>query len=312
MPGYEPDRPDNPILRWSSYLRDGILQKRIGMRVDYIVGDIRRARWKAMQKKREFKDIRLARGVRMRLFLDSEVSYAIYAKDFEALERKFHLAFLRTGDIYIDIGANIGLFTLLAAKQVGKEGRVYAFEPTPTTYERLLTNVRLNQFENVSTYQCAVSDKSGQAAMTLSLDGFDGRNSIATPTGGEQFSTALVKTTTLDEFVAEQNLSGKISMIKIDVEGWETYVLAGGRKCLSASTAPILQVEFAEEARESAGSSSMELHRSLTELGYQLFTFDGQDNNLTPVTLERIKNCQFNVIATKNYDEVISRIRRES
>jgi FkbM family methyltransferase len=310
MPGYDPNRPNNPVLRWLSYLQDGILHRRIGIRLNYIVGDLRRARWKAMRQKRQSKDIHLLPGVRMRLFLDSEVSYAIYAKDFEVNERKFHNAFLKSGDIYIDVGANIGLFTLIAAHRVGKEGHVYAFEPTPTSYERLMANVRLNRFSNVTAYQTALSDTSGQVAMTVSLDGYDGRNSIATPTGGEQFSTELVRTTTLDQFVQEQNLTGNLTMVKIDVEGWETHVLAGGKKSLSASEAPVLQVEFAEEARESAGSSSMELYRGLTRLGYRLFIFDVMEYDLIPVSLEQVKNSHLNVIAAKNPGEVVARIKR--
>ena len=263
-----------------------------------------------MQQKHQSKDIHLLPGVRMRLFLDSEVSYAIYAKDFEVNERKFHNAFLKPGDIYIDVGANIGLFTLIAAQRVGKEGHVYAFEPTPTSYERLMANVRLNRFSNVTAYQIALSDTSGQVEMAVSLDGYDGRNSIATPTGGEQFSTELVRTTTLDQFVQEQNLTGNLTMVKIDVEGWETHVLAGGKKSLSASEAPVLQVEFAEEARESAGSSSMELYRSLTRLGYRLFIFDVMEYDLIPVSLEQVKNSHLNVIAAKNPGEVVARIKR--
>jgi FkbM family methyltransferase len=310
MPGYDPDRPDNPVLRWISYVQDGILTRRIGMRWNYVVGDLRRARWKAMQHKRQYKVVQLPDGVRMRLFMDSEVSYAIYAKDFETNERKFHHAYLRPGDVYIDIGANIGLFTLIAAHRVGKEGHVHAFEPTITSYQRLMANIQLNRFSNVSAHQCALSDKPGQVEMSVSLDGFDGRNSIVTPTGGEEFATELVKTTTLDQFVQEQNLAGKINMIKIDVEGWEMHVLMGAKKCLSAADAPMLQVEFAEDACESAGSSCMELYQSLTQLGYQLFTFDAQASDLIPVRMEQVKNGYFNAIATKNPQDVAKRIKR--
>ncbi len=310
MPGYDPDRPDNPVLRWISYLQDGILQQRIGIRLNYIIGDLRRASWRAMQQRRQSKDIHLSPGVRMRLFLDSEVSYAIYAKDFEVNERKFHDAFLKAGDVYIDVGANIGLFTLIAAHRVGKEGHVYAFEPTPTSYKRLMENVHLNHFSNVTAYQIALSDTSGQVAMTVSLDGYDGRNSIATPTGGKKFSRELVRTTTLDQFVQEQNLTGNLTMIKVDVEGWEKHVLAGGKKCLSASEAPILQVEFAEEALKSAGSSSKELYQDLTGLGYRLFIFDEIAYDLIPVFLEQGRNGNLNVIAAKNPGEVMARIKR--
>lgn len=310
MPGYDPGRPDNPVLRWVSYIQDGILLQRLQLRWSYIAGDIRRARWKLLKQRRHYQDIRLQPGVRMRLFLDSEVSYGIYAKNFEMKERVFHNAFLRPGDIYLDVGANIGLFTLIAAHRVGNDGHVYALEPTSTSFQRLLTNIRLNRFSNVSPFQIALSDAPGQVSMLVSLDGYDGRNSLTSPTAGEKFTSEMVSALTLDQFVHDQHLDNKITMIKIDVEGWETHVLAGGQGVLSAADAPILQIEFAEEARASAGSTSDELYRSLTSLGYQLFSFEAEAGALAPVSQSQVKNAHLNVIAAKDPAIITSRLER--
>jgi len=300
MPGYDPGRPDNPLLRWASYIQDGILMKRLRLRWSYIDGDIRRARWKSLQRRRQSLDIRLQEGLRMRLFMDSEVSYGIFAKNFELKERVFHNAFLRPGDIYLDVGANIGLFTLIAAHKVGNGGHVYAIEPTSTSFQRLLTNIQLNQFTNVSPFRIALSDAIGPVSMQVSEDGYDGRNSLTTPTAGEKFTSEMVSALTLDQFVQDQHLARKITMIKIDVEGWETHVLAGGKAILSTSDAPILQIEFAEEARASAGSTSDELYRNLTDLGYQLFSFQADGGALAPVSQSQVKNGHLNVIAAKD------------
>jgi len=300
MPGYDPGRPDNPVLRWVSYIQDGVLLQRLQLRWNYIAGDIRRARWKLLKERRQFQDIHLQPGVRMRLFLDSEVSYGIYAKNFEMRERLFHNAFLRAGDIYLDVGANIGLFTLIAAHKVGNDGHVYAFEPTSISFQRLLTNIRLNQFSNVSPFQIALSDAPGQVSMQVSLDGYDGRNSLTSPTAGEKFIPEMVSALTLDQFIQDQHLAKKITMIKIDVEGWETHVLTGGQGILSSAEAPILQIEFSEEARASAGSTSEELYRMLTGLGYRLFSFEAEAGALAPVSPSQVKNGHLNVIATKD------------
>lgn len=310
MPGYDPGRPENPVLRWVSYIQDGILLQRLQLRWNYIAGDLRRLRWKLLKQRRQFQDIRLQPGVRMRLFLDSEVSYGIYAKNFEMRERMFHNAFLRPGDIYLDVGANIGLFTLIAAHKVGNDGQVYALEPTSTSFQRLLTNIHLNRFSNVSPFQIALSDAPGQVSMLVSLDGYDGRNSLTSPTAGEKFTSEMVSALTLDQFVQEQHLDHKITMIKIDVEGWETHVLAGGRGILSATDAPILQIEFAEEARASAGSTTDELYRSLTSLGYQLFSFEAEAGALAPVSPSQVKNGHLNVIAAKDPTFITHRLKR--
>src|SRR5436189_6431842 len=94
--------------------------------------------------------IRLQPGLKMRLFGDSELCHLIYCRSFEVTERAFLNHFLRPGDVFVDVGANIGLFTLIAASCVGPKGKVVAFEPTTVTYTRLVENIRLNHLYNVS------------------------------------------------------------------------------------------------------------------------------------------------------------------
>jgi FkbM family methyltransferase len=310
MPGYDPGRPANPFLRWASYIQDGILLRRLRLRWSYIDGDLRRARWKSLQRRHQSLDIHLQEGVRMRLFMDSEVSYGIYAKNFERKERVFHNAFLRPGDVYLDVGANIGLFTLIAAHRVGNGGHVFALEPTSSTFQRLLTNIQLNQYTNVTPLRMALSDTAGPVSLHVSEDGYDGRNSLTTPTAGEKYSSETVSALPLDQFVQDQHLDKKITMIKIDVEGWETHVLAGGQAVLSAPDAPILQIEFAEEARASAGSTSDELYHRLTDLGYQLFSVPTDGWALRPVSPIQVKNGHVNVIAAKDPSMISRRLER--
>lgn len=302
-------RPGNWLLRMLSYLRDGIILERARLRWHYFKLDHRRDWWTEQKKSRTSFLYTLQPGVRMRLFFDSEIAWLVYVKNFEWKERQFHNTFLQTGDTYMDIGANIGLFTLIAARRVGLAGKVFSFEPSSTTFQRLLTNVKLNRFTNVFAHQVAISDKSGQADMTVSLDGYDGRNSLAAPTGGEKFGTESVSTISLDQFVQEHKLKGHITMIKIDVEGWETHVLDGGQATLSGPDAPVLQVEFTEDTQEEAGCSTDELYRALVGLGYQLYSIDAKTRDLTPVSQEQVQNRHLNVIATKDIGKVLARIR---
>lgn len=114
--------------------------------------------WNSEISKREHFESKLQNGVKIRLHFDSQLSRLIYCEGFELQERKFLNAFLRPGDIFVDIGANIGLFSLIAARCVGKNGHVYAFEPTAKIYQRLIENVNLNHFKNISYFQLALSD----------------------------------------------------------------------------------------------------------------------------------------------------------
>src|ERR1051326_5007580 len=213
-------------------------------------------------------------GVRLRLHLDSELSRLIYCRHFESTERAFLNAFLRPGDTFVDVGANIGLFTVIAASRVGPRGRVFSFEPTPETFARLIENVEANGFEHVSCQQLALSDQTGNLEITKSLDGFDAWNSLAQPKMGERFATAKIPTMSWDGFAQEHDLVGRVTMMKIDVEGWESRVLLGARQFLSRSDAPTLQVEFTDGAAMAAGSSCCEIYNLLEEFGYTMFLFD--------------------------------------
>lgn len=89
--------------------------------------------------------------VKMKLYCDSILSHQIFFDEFEFDERDFMRRFLRPGDVYADIGANVGLFTVIAAKLVGPKGRVFTFEPVLKTYKRLFQNIQLNKFTNVQS-----------------------------------------------------------------------------------------------------------------------------------------------------------------
>jgi FkbM family methyltransferase len=235
----------------------------------------------------------------MKLYGDSVLCEMLYYWEFERETRSFLKAFLRPGDIFLDVGANIGLFTLIAARSVGGTGRVHAFEPASRTYERLADNVQLNQLANVTCHRLALSDSSGAAMMTIATDGHDAWNSLGKPYMGSALENETVTTCTLDDFVQQNGLLGGISAIKIDVEGWEAHVLAGGHRTLSAPDAPLLIVEFTEQAATLAGTCCRALYDSLQELGYQMFTLGPDANAFAEISpLETFPNV--NVVAAKN------------
>lgn len=263
--------------------------------------------WESQTSKREHFETTIQHGVQMRLYFDSQLSKSIFCGRFEWQERKFLNAFLRAGDVFVDVGANIGLYTLIAAHCVGNTGQVFAFEPCAETYRRLEGNVQLNQFTNVSVYQLALSNCLGQLEMMISQDGFDAWNSLAKPIAGDGYVTERVDCTTWDDFARENELIGHVTMMKIDVEGWEAFVLKGGVKVLSRADAPVLQVEFTEQAALSAGSSCKELYHLLEDLGYQMFVYDVKSKRLIPDPLRK-SYPYLNLIATKQPESVMARL----
>jgi len=247
-------------------------------------------------------------GLKMELYADSELCRLIYCRQFEVVERTFLNHFLRPGDVFVDVGANIGLFTLIAAMCVGPTGRVFAFEPTTVTFERLVNNVRLNDFKNVTSVKLALSDANGQRELVRSTDGFDAWNSLATPTMGKVFSKECVHAVAWDQYAGQHHLGGAVTMMKIDVEGWENRVLAGGEETFARIDAPVLQVEFADESARAAGSSCVDLYRTLQRLGYRIFAYDPGTRALVPEGM-REEYPYVNLIAAKNPGLVDARVR---
>lgn len=161
---------------------------------------------------------------------------------------------LRPGDVFLDVGANIGLMSLAASCYVGPTAGVYAFEPESSMFRRLLENIELNKVQNVTAVQTAVG------AMNEIREVFAyplvniGRASLVKSQGAELAGQTSV--ITLASFVEERKLEG-IRMIKIDVEGFEYEVLAGARACLSGEQAPILSVECDDEMPRDDSTTDM-------------------------------------------------------
>jgi FkbM family methyltransferase len=245
---------------------------------------ISRSKWWDSRRGREgFCNHWLEPSVRLRLYFDSELCRFIYQGDFETNERAYLHAFLRPGDVFVDVGANIGLFTLIAARIVGESGAVHAFEPCAKTYRRLLDNVAMNKLNNVECHQAALSDIAQTLEMSISTDGMDAWNALADrPYMGQHYEKESIQACRWDDVASERNLIGRVALMKIDVEGWETHVLNGALKSLSHDDAPVLQVEFTDSAARAAGDSCQNLYRTLESLGYRMYQYDAGSRVLHP------------------------------
>jgi FkbM family methyltransferase len=166
--------------------------------------------------------------------------------------------YVKAGDMVYDIGANVGYVTLSLAKQVGREGRVVAFEPVAQNLEQLRKNVELNQLKNVIVRGEAASDRAGKDVIRIA-----GNLSTASMAWHRQDPKAVeitIDTVRIDELTQTGQLPLP-SFVKIDVEGAEGRVLDGMRSTLAASH-PALFVECSDAGREASWGL-------LTELGYR-------------------------------------------
>jgi len=298
------------INRFFMHLHGGALPMRIKEEWHKSIRRRRMIWWNTLKNKKEYFTYPLQRKIKINLYFDSELCRLIYCDNFEWSERQFLNNYLKSGDVFVDIGANIGLFTLIASHSVGNKGKIYSFEPCLKTFQRLIQNTQLNRIKNTQCIRLALSDHRGQTQMNVSLDGYNAWNSIGQPTAGRFFTTETVDVTTWDDFVHEHHLAGRVTMMKIDVEGWESRVLSGGIETLSRADAPDLQVEFTDKAAESANTSCQALYRQLEGLGYRMFVYDEKSGRIVHDPI-RDEYPYTNLLASKNPDIVQVRLNKK-
>lgn len=178
---------------------------------------------------------------------------------------------LRPGDVFVDIGANIGVYTVFASRLVGKLGRVLAIEMMPETASRLEKHVQMNGLENVEVFRCALSDTRGQKVRATVQPGKFGQATIAVDSERYGFGSAVdVETETLDQLVAAAGVQGA-RMIKIDVEGAEIQVLRGGLGCLGKAEYVVYE-RWGWRRQESS-----DVDRLLEGAGFMLASLDGNN-----------------------------------
>lgn len=141
-------------------------------------------------------------------------------------DEQFIAAYLRPGEVFVDVGANIGALTLVAAKKVGNMGRVFAFEPHPRTYRFLAGNVALNRQRNVQLFNVALGNTRGE--LKFSSHRSDDQNEVTE--SGEITVPVDILDNILPSTVSE------ITLMKIDVEGYEKFVLEGATETMAKTS----------------------------------------------------------------------------
>jgi FkbM family methyltransferase len=203
----------------------------------------------------------------------------------EPSEMGFSLHALRPGDLFLDVGANVGSYTILAGGAV--KARVISVEPVPSTFKRLQTNIRLNDLDQIECHCCGVSSASGELLFTSLLDTM---NRVALP--GEATPTIRVPVITLDEL-----LEGRLpKVIKIDVEGHELSVLDGGARTFSSPEVEAVIMET-NGSGERFGVTDDTLFKKMREFGFNPAEYDPYNRRLVP----QHRNTQ-NTIFIRDFD----------
>lgn len=225
---------------------------------------------------------------------------------FERQELEFVLSVLEPGMTFVDVGANVGMFSIAAAKKV-QHGRVVAFEPCGWTYERLIKNQGLNGATNLQTIHSALGERAGEAILHVNVPGKDGLNTLGRPTHGdsEVVDAEKVPVATLDEALQQRGIS-RVDVLKMDVEGAELLVLLGARRLLSSANAPLILYESSFLSK-GFGYHPVEEMWLLQKHGYSLFVLDSKEGRISRPSKGR--GYDASIIAVKPSHPAYARVK---
>lgn len=245
---------------------------------------------------RVFFPLQLFKGVQKQILFHGNIQLELAIEDwiqenlfflgeYENAEFTFLSATLKQGDVVIDIGANIGLYSLFAASKIGAQGKVISFEPFQKNYQALCKNVSLNATNNVELVNLAVAES--ESEIDLYYDTRQANLGMVSSYLSEHNQHQKVQTISIDKYLQQHPLP-KIDFIKMDIEGNEFPALKGMRNTL-IQFHPILMIEMDKDIVKSTPYTDSDIILFLQELGYTKYHItpkgklekDYADNGLT-------------------------------
>lgn len=246
-------------------------------------------------------DIQLIPDAKIRCHPDSYSAAAVlYCGLYDYDEMNFLLRYLRAEDSFIDVGANVGVYTLLAASKI-HAGSLHSFEVLPKNHARLQENLRLNQFNQVKTYALAVSDQPGTVALNLAEG-----DSMPFITHTQTNNTITVTTDTLDNLLQNRSFTN-LTLAKMDIEGAELLALKGAVSLLKQQR-PYVWILEINDAVSNFGHRKQDIVDFLYGYGYRLYSYSADTNKISPITLEQKQGNNVLAITDSAVDFVRDRL----
>jgi FkbM family methyltransferase len=207
-------------------------------------------------------------GVKLRFKTEDAVGRCIYKTGtYERVLTNYLTRYIpfEERDIFVDVGANIGWYSLVMSKVMPPTCRIYAFEPDQLNSEILRQNRDLNRCSNLEIITKALGEESGRATLFLYPDKNRGRHSMI-PLGGND-EQRTIEVVSLDDYFKEQGVDvTKIKLLKIDIEGFEYPALLGAKMALQ--NIPNVLMEYSPEYMEKGGFEPLKLIELMEELNF--------------------------------------------
>lgn len=234
---------------------------------------------------------------KFRMVLDKDdIDISKQVKEFgwyqdEKFESKVFEAHLKPDMTVLDLGANIGFYTVLARSVVGQEGRVFAFEPFPDNADLVRASVKENSFTNVIVVEAAVSDKVGKTTLYLSPDACSEHSLLNLNFQHSLDSTVNkieVQVVTVDDYL-ERNVGNlKVDFIKMDVEGSESRAINGMKKVLDSNKHIVLMTEFWPNGFKEDKKNPRDFIETLYQLNFKIHNIDNLAQKVEAVTVDEM------------------------
>lgn len=215
-----------------------------------------------------------------KIFLDRLDAHGLSIKgSYDEFETQIVKQLIKIGDVTVDVGANLGYYTLIFSRLVGKDGKVYAFEPEPDNFVLLKKNVDINGCRNVVLIQKAASNMTDKIKMYLANN-----PTIHTIFDTNEHRRSIdIKAIRLDDYFADYD--GVLNFIKIDVEGSESFVIEGMQSILQKTKDLIMMIEFAPFYIEKLGKHPRDYLEILKKYGFKLYHLDVNEKKISEVDL---------------------------
>ncbi len=244
---------------------------------------LRRAIWAHCRKNQVQKPIVMKwyDGLSINVYLGNDASRCLFIDGcIEPNEFTFLGKVIESGMVFIDGGANDGLYTLFASRCVGQTGAVLAIEPSSREFKRLQANLQLNHLTNVRPLQIALSNRNGSATLQIAGYEHEGQNTLGkfAHEGIECKGTEQTILKRLDDLASEEKLT-RVDIIKLDIEGAEFLALEGAEHIFTTFR-PLLLLELSDEALRCQGSSAAEMLARLKSWDYAIYAFDSASGEL--------------------------------
>lgn len=205
----------------------------------------------------------------------TSVNLFVRNRSYEEVELRIAKAWLNSGDSCLDLGANIGYFSALLANQVSTSGKVIAVEPAPQTAALLKTAIEVLKLPQITLEQTCITNQENSTIefmVSIKNDGSDVQQSLVVSSKLEnKFKAELVLANTLDNLIQKHDVSGKVSLVKIDIEGAEPFALQHGKSIFNSESLPLFIVEVYTSGLDRLGFSPKDIYKFFPQDLFELY-----------------------------------------